>query len=55
MGNDNQIDIVSKLLCNLKASEKKYAKREHKRRMRRISKNINNPNPQYNRYCGYIG
>lgn len=50
-----QIDKVSKLLCNLSQTEKKEAKKQHAKKMRRLSKNINNPNPQYNRYNGFIG
>lgn len=52
---NEQIDKVSKTYCNLSQAEKKYAKRLHKRKMRRIRKNVNKPNPQHNRYCGWIG
>lgn len=35
-----------------KAVEKKYLKKAHNRKKRMQSKNINMPNPQYNRYDG---
>ena len=55
MKKNEQIDKISKKLVKLKARNKRFVKLMHKRYLRRFSKNINNPNPQHNRYCGYIG
>ena len=55
MTKGEQIDKISKKYVKLTASCKKYVKRIHKRYLRRFSKNINNPNPQHNRYDGFIG
>jgi hypothetical protein len=54
MAKDEQIDKISKKLFILSASEKKFAKREHRRLIRRKAKDIDNPNPQHNRYSGWI-
>lgn len=55
MGKNEQIDSISKLFVKLSAREIKFAKREHKRAMRRQRKDIDKPNPQHNRYSGWIG
>ena len=55
VGKNEQIDRISKLFVKLSAREIKFAKREHKRAMRRQRKNIDKPNPQHNRYSGWIG
>lgn len=55
MGKNEQIDRDSKMNVVLSAKEISYAKRLHKRHLRRIAKNIDNPNPQPNRYSGWIG
>jgi len=55
MGKDVQIDKLSKQYVILSSREIKYAKYLHRRAMRRIRKNINKPNPQYNHYSGWIG
>ena len=55
MSNNEQIDRISKLFTKLSQKEKKFAKRQHKRVKRRQRKNINEPNPQHNRYDGWIG
>ena len=52
---DEQIDKISKKYVKLSAKEIAYAKRIHKRRIRRLAKKINSPTPQINRYFGYIG
>ena len=55
MDRGEQIDKLSKKYVKLSSREIKDAKRMHKRCLRRISKNIDAPNPQYNRYSGWIG
>ncbi len=55
MGKNEQIDRLSKMYVKLSKIEIKFAKRTHKRHMRRIRKDINQPNPQHNRYSGWIG
>lgn len=54
-GNNEQIDKLSKKCCKLSAREKRWMKRLHRRAKRRQGKNSNNPNPQHNRYAGWIG
>ncbi len=55
MGKNEQLDKVSLTFVRITPAQKKYAKKLHKRLMRRIRKNINKPNPQHNRYTGWIG
>lgn len=55
MAKNEQIDRISKLFVKLSPRSLKFAKREHKRKMRRQRKDINKPNPQHNRYDGWIG
>ena len=55
MGKNEQIDKLSKKYVKLSAKEIAYAKRVHKRHLRRIAKDIDKPNPQHNRYSGWIG
>ena len=55
MARGEQIDKISKKYVVLNQKDKKWAKREHKRFLRRIRKNINKLNPLHNRYRGYIG
>ena len=55
MARGEQIDKVSKKYCKLTQNEKAFVKREHKRFLRRIRKNINALKPLHNRYRGYIG
>ena len=50
-----QIDKISKKYCKLTASQLRHVKKVHARTLRRIAKDINKPNPQYNRYSGFIG
>ncbi len=47
-----QIDKAAKRLCTSK--RKRIAKKLRKRYLRKISKNINNESPLYNRYRGYL-
>lgn len=49
-----QIDQLSKQLFNLKPEAKRIEKRQHTKQMRRQRKNIEMPNPQHNRYEGFI-
>lgn len=55
MARGEQIDKVSKKFVKLNQKDKKFAKREHKRYLRRIRKAINKLNPLHNRYRGWIG
>jgi predicted nucleotidyltransferase len=55
MARGNQIDRLSKKYVKLNQREKKFAKREHKRYLRRIRKCIIKLNPLHNRYNGFIG
>lgn len=50
-----QIDKISKRLVRLNQKDKKFAKRQHKRYLRRIRKLISKPNPLHSRYKGWIG
>lgn len=55
MGRSNQqIDKFSKKYFNITINQKKFVKKEHRRWLRRLSKDIEKPNPQINRYYGYI-
>jgi hypothetical protein len=55
MGKNEQIDKLSKKYVKLSPSEIAFAKRAHRRYLRRIAKDINRPNPQHNRYSGWVG
>lgn len=55
MDRGEQIDKLSKKYVKLSTKEIKFAKKVHKRYLRRISKDIDKPNPQSNRYSGWIG
>ena len=55
MPRGEQIDKVSKKYVKLSSKEKKAAKREHNKFLRKQAKDIENPNPQTNRYRGFIG
>jgi len=55
MPRGEQIDKVSKMFVKLNQKDKKFAKKEHKRYLRRLGKNTSNPTPQHNRYRGFIG
>ena len=50
---DEQIDKLSKKICKLKQRSKKWAKKQHKRRLRRENKNLE-LRPLYNKYYGWI-
>jgi len=50
-----QIDKVSKNFCKLTQKGKIFNKKIHKKYLRKIAKDIENPNPQSNRYSGFIG
>ena len=54
MAQGEQIDKVSKNFCKLTPGEKKFVKKEQKRFLRRKRKDIDGPDPQSNRYKGYI-
>ena len=55
MARGEQIDKVSKKFVKLNPKDKRFAKKEQNRYLRRIRKNINKLNPMHNRYRGYIG
>lgn len=55
MARGEQIDKVSLKYVKITNKEKKFAKREHKRYLRRLRKNIEEENPIHNRYRGWIG
>lgn len=55
MARGEQIDKLSKKLVVLNNLCKKFAKKQHNRFLRRIRKNINEPNPNHNKYRGFIG
>ncbi len=55
MGRGTQIDKISKEVVTLSKHETKNVKKQHHRFLRKFAKDINNPNPQFNRYNGYIG
>ncbi len=55
MARGEQIDKLSKKYVKLSAKEIKFEKREHKRYLRRLRKDITKPSPLYNRYRGWIG
>jgi len=55
MSNNEQIDRISKLYVRLSARSKAYAKKMHRRHLRRLAKDTDKPNPQPNRYSGWIG
>lgn len=55
MDKGEQIDKLSKKCCNIKQKYKKLQKRIHKRYLRKLAKDVDKPNPQSNRYSGFIG
>jgi len=55
MARGEQIDKISKQYVLLSRKEIKFEKKQHKRFLRRQAKKIYNPNPQSNRYRGWIG
>ena len=55
MAKGEQIDRLSKMYVKLSARCKAYAKRMHKRHMRKVAKDTENDSPMYNRYSGWIG
>jgi hypothetical protein len=55
MAKGEQIDRLSKMYVKLSAGCKAYAKRMHKRYMRRKAKNPDEEAPRHNRYDGWIG
>ena len=55
MARGEQIDRLSKKYVKLSRKEKKFAKYEHKRYLRRLRKKVDEPHPQKNRYRGWIG
>lgn len=50
-----QIEKDSKRWIRITPNEVKFAKKMHRRSLRRFAKNIDNPHPQPNRYSGWIG
>lgn len=45
---------TKKRYAKISARRLKVAKRMHTRRLRRLAKQIELPNPQYNRYNGFV-
>jgi len=50
-----QLDKVSLQYVIITKAQRKYIKKQRSRKLRRASKNINNPNPLYNRYQKWAG
>jgi len=55
MARGEQLDKISKKYVRIDAESARFAKREHRRYLRRKMKDINSPNPMPNRYRGFIG
>ena len=55
MARGEQIDRLSKKYVKLTQKEKKFAKKEHKRYLRRLRKDLSKLNPLHNRFKGWIG
>ncbi len=55
MDKGEQVDKMSKRLVKLSRKEIAFAKRQHKRYIRRKAKDIDAFHPLTNRYSGYIG
>ena len=49
-----QLDKLSIENCILKKGDRKTAKKEHTRKVRRAAKRIDNDDPMWNRYGGWI-
>lgn len=50
-----QIDKVSKKFVVLSDRDIRFAKKQHRRYLRRARKDVSKPTPQSNRYSGWIG
>ena len=55
MARGEQIDKLSKKYVKLSRKEKKFAKKQHKRYLRKLRKDISKSNPLHNRFNGWIG
>ena len=49
-----QLDKKSLENCIITEAQKKETKRQHRRKKRREAKNVENENPQYNKYDGWV-